>query len=437
MSDKRVSRRGFISTVGAAAASALVNPGLSMAGERPASRLGNLHPGVVGIAYNPSANIGVNGNLPVQRTMVDDALMAITGETSAVAAMSQLLTGGTTGKKVAVKVNCINGSVPTRWEMVRAILERLLDAGISPANMVIFDNQDLNGCGFNATNFPNAAGQQFQGLQFLGTGSCPYPVPGTTCSLSTRIVNCDYLVNCPVLKGHWLEGVGDPPDFHFTLSLKNHYGSISGLTHTWPDFREMLGRISADPVHVRPKTILVALSAVFGYYSINDPGGSAENWTTFAGTHPKRVILSTDPISVDHIGIEMINHERVLHGLTAKTDTYVEYAATTFGLGIHDFASMTCHQWMGIPFTLSVAPQGLYWRLTWAAMNGAYGYRIYRSTNAYGPWSLLTDITSPSTVTWDETTTPPTSGFFYRVEAYNAFGAMSSDAVGIFPFSLP
>ncbi|MBN1423929.1 DUF362 domain-containing protein [Candidatus Fermentibacteria bacterium] len=435
MKPKGLSRRGFLSKAGMATAGVLMRPPFSFAKGAPSPRLGNLHPGVVGIAYNPIATSGTTVSLPVVRTMVDDALMAITGETTPASAMGHLLTEGTAGKNVAFKVNAINSSVPTRWEMVRAILERMLDAGISPANVVIFDNNTLSSSGFSSTNFPNGAGQQFQGLQFLGTGSCSYPVPGTTCTLSDRIVNCDYLVNCPVLKDHWGLNTEGNSEFHFTLGMKNHYGSISGLTHNWPAFREMLGRISADPVHVRPKTVLVALSSLLGYWGMNGPGGSIQSWLTFGGGNPKRVILSTDPISVDHVGIEMINHERLLQGVTQKTDNYVGYAATTFGLGVYDFAAMTCHQWMGVPFTLSVAPQGPAWRLTWDGMNGAYGYRVYRSTTAYGGWSLLIDIPTASTVTWDETVAPPESGHFYRVEAYNTFGTAETNAVGIFPFT--
>ena len=257
--DDTFSRRGFLARAGAIAAGAMI-PRTGSTGTDTHSRLGNLHPGTAAIPYRSDVLSGSNVSLPLIREMVDDALISITGESTATTAMSHLLTEGTNDKSVAIKVNCINSYTPTRWEMVRAITERLVNAGISPANIVIYDNQDLNGCGFNSTNFPNGTGEEFNGLQFLGRGSCPYPVPGTTCNLSERIVNADYLINAPVLKGHW--GVTDQ-NFHFTLGMKNHYGSISGLTHTFPDAREMLGRISADPVHVRPKTILIALSPHF------------------------------------------------------------------------------------------------------------------------------------------------------------------------------
>ncbi len=435
-SKMKLSRRGFLATTGAAAAGALLKPTRLLANSANGPRLGNLHPGVAAIVFDPDATTGTSGNLDIIRTMVDSGLKAITGESTAPDAMAHLLTEGTVGKKVAIKVNCINSGVPTRWEMVRAILERLVDAGIDPSNVTIFDNQNLPNSGYTAANFPNGTGEIFDGLQLLSNhGSCSYSVPGTTCSLSEYIVDADYLVNTPVLKGHW--GVTDN-DFHFTLGMKNHYGSISGLTHDWPQFREMLGCISADPVHVKPKTILVALSSLFGYYSFNSPGGSAENWTTFGNTHPKRVVLSTDPITADHIGQEMINHERPLHGLTEKTDTYVEYAATTFGIGIFDFDAMTVHQWIGQPPNLTVEPVvGTSRQLSWNRMNGAYGYRIYRSTNAYSGWAQVMEITDPSTLTWDESTSPPLSGYFYRLRAYNAFGMSdASNTVGIFPYQV-
>ena len=135
----------------------------------------------------------------------------------------------------------------------------------------------------------------------------------------------------------------------------------------------------------------------------------------------------------------MINHERALNGITEKTDTYVEYAATTFGIGIYDFDAMTVFQWIDTPPSLTVSQLASEsWRLAWNYMNGAYGYRIYRSTNAYSGWIELAEITDPSVTNHDLSGSIPESGHYYRIEAYNAFGTSPpSSSVGIFPYEIP
>jgi hypothetical protein len=380
---------------------------------------------------DPDATSGSSGNLAVVQQIMDNSLIALTGESTAVAALESLLPGLDVTKRIAIKINTLY-TTNTRWEVVKAITDRLcqmMGGTFPPGNIAIYDNTSISGDGFTAANFP---GINLYGYHDPDPGTSVW-VGNTYVNLSSHIVNCDYLINCPVVKDH--------SSHRWTLGFKNHIGSVSPVTcHS---YEPRLLTLSASP-HLKEKTRLVVLSGLFGVYT-GGPGGSPQNWQLFPeGPNPNLIMLSTDPVALEHWGIRLINEERALHGFYIYPDTYCRNAAEApYDLGVYDFAQHTVTTSLPAPLNLTVTPAGgggvL---LQWSAVAGAATYRIYRSTDPFfepDPWggtNLLAE-TASTAYTDPMGAGNPSINHYYIVRAYRAcWESGNTSRVAAFDFAL-
>jgi hypothetical protein len=429
-----MSRRRFMTSAAVAAAGAALPWRDASAG----GRSGNTLPGRIVIWEDLNASSGGTVDLAVVKQMVDDSLVALTGQADPVSALQWLMPGLGSTTKIAFKVNCINGTVPTRWEVVKGVTDRLLEASVNPANITIFDNRNINGnYGFTAARFPGMV---------LATGRDPDPgtlielAPGVSWPLSSHIVNCDYLINAPVLKNH------GQSDKRWTLAFKNHIGSVgfddyNCSCHT-PNPR--LLNISASP-EVGGKTALILLSGIHGVW-LNGPGGGIGNWVnTFPeeGT-PNLVMLSTDPVALEHWGIDLINEERGAWGQTVYYLPYCEDAAgLPWNLGVFDFSQHQVITTLPAPGNLSARATGSGGvLLQWSGVTGAAGYRVYRSTDPYfepDPWAGSNLLGETTFVSYTDPTGSgdPSANYYYIVRARRALWESPDSArVGAFDFEI-
>lgn len=434
--NKGISRRRFMQTAAIAATGAA----LPVRSWSDPVRSGNVHPGKIVIWEDINATSGSSVNLAVVKNMVESSLMALTGESTAIAALESLLPDLDATKRVTFKINCLGGNVPTRWEMVRAVTDLLLqtvDGTFPAANITIFDNRSITSYGYTSTNFPG-----------VNIASGRDPDPGTTIELDTgvnwplssHIVNCDYLINCPILKDH------GQSDKRWTLGFKNHIGSVgfndyACSCHT-PNPR--LLNISAS-THIREKTKLILLSAIHGVWT-GGPGGSPMSWNLFSNPtpyndFPNAVILSTDPVTSEHWGIELINRERATHsGTTVYSLPYCEDAAgPPWNLGIYPFSEHEVITNLPAPANLSAQPGPTGIALAWSSVTGASKYRVYRSTDPYftpdtfGESNLVTETTSTTYLDVGAGSNPNGNNY-YVVRAYRAIWE-SADSPRVAAFS--
>jgi uncharacterized protein (DUF362 family) len=129
------------------------------------------------------------------------------------------------------------------------------------------------------------------------------------------------LINVPVLKDHRRAGV--------TLSLKNHYGSISEPWLCHDGFcNPYIANLNAAS-QIKDKTKLILCDALFGIYKGGPQG--APQWIN------RQLLASTDPVALDHTGLTIIEHQRREQGvsLIAKKATHINTAAS-LGLGTAD-----------------------------------------------------------------------------------------------------
>jgi hypothetical protein len=243
---------------------------------------------------------------------------------------------------IAMKVNCLFDT-NTRWEVAAAVCRGLAtccDGTYDVSNIHLFDNNTIAEWGFTPENF--TFGDNTVSLHSTESPG-GYYIPGIG-YLSQWIYDAQYLINIPVLKDHGCE-------HNFTLAFKNHFGSTSN--------HHPVGQIlqlNNDP-HIKDKTILCVLSALFGVYT-GGPGGIPQNdWETVPyPSTPNAILVSTDPTTTDYIGRYIINTERVQQGYGEKDGNYIEDSSEPpYEIGISDPAQMRIAE-MGLGASVEGAP---------------------------------------------------------------------------------
>jgi len=253
--------------------------------------------------------------------MVDESIKQLTDQPSIADAWASLLPDFRKEHVVAIKVNCLEPSLPTHPQVVDAVITGLTAAGVPENNIIIYDrtNNELIAAGYE-----HNAGDT--GVRCFGTDeegwktdrNNPTTIIGRRTWLSTILTRCDHLINAPVLKWHEF---GIP-----TLSLKNHFGSITSPELLHGDFHSAIPTLNSLGV-IRDKTRLIVTDALFGCWSKNSRPPN------FA---PNSLIVSRDPVAADTIGGEILKEARVNNGQgNPKNIIYIE-KAVEMGLGTCD-----------------------------------------------------------------------------------------------------
>jgi uncharacterized protein (DUF362 family) len=287
-----IGRRQFLKTCSLAAAAGLTFPRNLLGSMAPMSG------SRVIIVEDSGATAGTSIDAGVVQSMMNCGIINTAGVSDVGEAWKALLPGVGPASIVAVKVNCLNYSLPTHPEVAYAAAEGMkqMDFGGSPFpenNIIIFDRsgEELSWSRYSLNT--SATGVRCFGTDASGVGYSTetYDVNGVSEKLSRIVTDmADYVVNISVLKNHSGAGV--------TLSLKNHYGTCN----------------SANPLHgnacdpyipalnalapIRGKQTLSICDALFGIYS-GGPGGSPQ-------VTPNRLIFSTDPVAMDYVGRDLL-----------------------------------------------------------------------------------------------------------------------------------
>ncbi|HXY10012.1 MAG TPA: DUF362 domain-containing protein [Terriglobales bacterium] len=206
-------------------------------------------------------------------------------------------------QKIGLKVNVLGGrGLSSNLPLVEAVCERLQEAGIRASDIVIWDrdSDELEHAGFHVSTAGNR-------VQCFGTDRVGYEEElvsyGKVASRLSRILtrSCDLLINVPVLKDH--DGAG------ITAALKNMYGAI----HNPNKFHlnacnPYIADVNMLPM-IRTKMCLTICDATTAAYE-GGPGYKPQyDWRYNA------LIVSQDPVALDYIGWQIIEHKRAEKGL--------------------------------------------------------------------------------------------------------------------------
>jgi uncharacterized protein (DUF362 family) len=231
---------------------------------------------------------------------------------------------------VALKVNCIGRQTgSTKPEVCYAVADCLNKyVGIPLENITIFDRTDmeLEQAGYKI----NKSGK---GIQVYSTSdfSSPFKVDHISTGVSSIIDKCTALINIPLLKTH--RGA------LLTMNLKNHYGSIpkeivqdSRLKFHSDGRFENIVRVNALPP-IKEKTRLCIADGIIAQYNEGPKGNPNFQWN-FGG-----ILVGTDPVAVDSIGLKIINDKRREKNLQPYKVNYLQWAEEE-GLGTSNINSV-------------------------------------------------------------------------------------------------
>ena len=227
--------------------------------------------------------------------MLDKAITTLTGFDDAGAVWASLFRPD---ERIAIKVNTIRGSSYwTHVPLVLGVTERLQAAGVPPEQIVIFDRSsgELGGAGY-------AVNKDVPGVRCQGTDSdysSGWTIMNQEVGLSNILLNCDALINIPILKQHGIAGI--------SFALKNHYGTFNkpGSFHGGRIARGMAELNALPPIKDRTRLIIGDVLAVV------KPG-----W--HSAVTGNSILMSFDPVAHDTIGLELYRKAMTSEGLNSE-----------------------------------------------------------------------------------------------------------------------
>jgi len=233
---------------------------------------------------------------------------------------------------VGLKVNTIAGPrLSTHVVLIEAICERLKQAGVKPANIIVWDrwNHELEHGGYTISDDPN-------GIRVMGTDSKNVGYDDNELSfgvaksrLSKFLTRtCDCMINVPILKNHSGAGV--------TLAMKNMYG----VNHN-PD---SLHANNCCPgvadlymlAPIREKFRFVVADCMTACFE-GGPGFKPQYSWKYNG-----LMVASDPVAIDYTAWQIIDRKRAERGLKPLGDSgtppnYIAVAADpSHRLGTND-----------------------------------------------------------------------------------------------------
>lgn len=238
--------------------------------------------------------------------------------------------------RVGIKVNCLSGRrMSTHVELVDAIAEKLIQAGVPPENILIWDrmNDDLRKGGYTIKAF----GESFAcvGCDVLGYER-ELTVHRSIGSLFVKAVTrlCTAQINVPVLKDHGIVGV--------TLGMKNFFGAIHNPNKYHPDRGDPYVADLYSHPDIGGKVSMTIVDAL----EVQCEGGPPfqPQWCEDYGG----LLLSNEPVALDRIGWKLIEDLRRVKGFPSlkeanREPTYIHTAAE-LGLGSDDLNKIDLRQ---------------------------------------------------------------------------------------------
>jgi uncharacterized protein (DUF362 family) len=251
------------------------------------------------------------------RQMLDTSIIKLTGLDDAGKAWAALFSPD---ERIAIKVNTIATSrFWTHVPLVMAVAECLQEAGIPAEQIIIFDrhNSELEGAGYPI----NKDGPGVRCYSTDGNYTEGWKLVDLDIQLSDILLNCDALINVPILKHHTVSGC--------TFAMKNHYGTFDrpGYFHQGRIRRAIAELNALPPIKDRTRLIIGdALTVCAGDWR------KAVTWNS--------ILMGFDPVAHDTVGLQVLVEARASEGRNSKAVTSMANGwlenAVELGLGTND-----------------------------------------------------------------------------------------------------
>jgi len=323
-----INRRRFIQTLPLAASAASL---VSWAAEDK-SRIVEIHRlGILQENNRPDA--------AGTQEMLDKGMREFTGEKSRRDQWAKFVSNDDV---VGLKVNGLGGALMcTKKELIQAVIQGLLDAGVKENNIIVWDNRSSY---VAATGFAENLGKT--GVRVyasenpeIGHDKNATEIEAGSTHLSKILTEqITALINLPIMKDHPIAGT--------TLSLKNisHGATDNPDAFHGEKCHPCIAQINALPA-VRSKHRLVVMDALLGCCD-GGPRYKASGVEKY-----ESIFITTDCVAIDALGTERIEAARKAKGLPSLAErglstNYIALAAKA-GLGANEKSKIALQQMEG------------------------------------------------------------------------------------------
>jgi len=158
------------------------------------------------VVRDGAATDGPNVDGKAVRSMLKDAVQRLTDGRG----WPSLFPSVTPEDTVGIKVNTVARWMTTHWELVEAMVERLVGIGFQAKNIIVWDTT------WSTMNAPNYSfTKDTSRLRVMGTDQLkepydkdrPVDLQGDAAYLSRLLTQTTHLINVPILKEHFEAGV--------------------------------------------------------------------------------------------------------------------------------------------------------------------------------------------------------------------------------------
>ncbi|OGP52111.1 MAG: hypothetical protein A2Y79_12490 [Deltaproteobacteria bacterium RBG_13_43_22] len=283
----------------------------------------------------------INGD--VVRGMLDAGMKTFVGKSNIEECWLTVFPDLKSSDVIGIKINASDKAFFTHKELVDAIVNSLVRIGVAENNIIVWDRSDkmwregLISCGFGINRSKKGVRYLSTNLEGIGYDTkAVVPMPSVHIEFPlTSIISqrCDYLINVPILKA----GSGH---CGLTGCMKNYYGAIplfdQSFTKGTKGIKEVhvnncnpqIPELYSHPL-IRGKTKLCIYDALLAKFE-GGPFGPPQF------IH-NQLIMGTDPVAVDYLGLMVVERERSKRGLSSLFP-YTKYiqSAAEMGLGTNN-----------------------------------------------------------------------------------------------------
>jgi hypothetical protein len=352
--------------------------------------------------YGDGYFLDKNASQELVDEMLDTAILKITGEASEEEAWAAIFTyfnsthnkgetGYAEGEKIFIKINAVHawstkpdlsiindasyGNVDTSPQIILSVLRQLINKAGVPEEAIyigdpytqifkhIYDKLSAEFPGVHYMSKSDVANREQ--LQITNSDSLKYSDRGTILDIDAHqffdcIVNADYVLSLPAIKGHRWGGV--------TFFAKNHFGSNTrdgawhlhkGLHRTDYDAPLREGykkyRVFVDLMsykHLGGKTLIYIGDLLWGTSYEHDPPARFLS-DPFNNDWSSSILVSLDPVAVSSVALDILQEEFQVEDLTTNPPryTYVRFS------GVDDYLHQAASsEWW--PDSLIYDPEG-------------------------------------------------------------------------------
>jgi hypothetical protein len=253
--------------------------------------------------------------------MLDASITELTGLSDATAAWAAMFDPD---ERIAIKVNTIFSEDCTHIPLVMAVTECLQEAGVPAEQIIVFDRdmRELRDAGYSINK--DGPGVRCYGTNYDYTAG--WAIGDTNIRLSDILLNCDALINIPILTGVVFAGMG------ISFAMKNHFGTFDRPSHFHDErFERGVVELNALPP-IKERTRLIIGDIL-----------TAETYRSYFGRYViggDKILMSFDPVAHDTVGMQIATEAYAAEGLdsTAVTAQATPWLArsTELGLGTND-----------------------------------------------------------------------------------------------------